>query len=86
MDESKIFDLLIEVKDKQSSMASDISAIKEHLCNLNGSVKSQKELCCRTRENLSSRINKLDNKIYLAVGGLSGIMFILAVLTYVGVI
>lgn len=82
----RIFDILMEVKDKQSEMAGDIKAIKQHLKDMNGSVQSQRELCRNTREIMYNKINNANLKIAMASGGLGGIMFILAVLTYFGII
>lgn len=81
-DGDKVFDLLMEVKDRQGDMAGDIKAIKEHLSDMNGSIKNQRELCRSTRNDVYNKINKANIKIAMASGGLGGIMAILVILSY----
>jgi len=86
MSEDKMFDLLTSISDKQLEMAEDVAAVKQHLKDINGSVKAQKNTCIRTTTDYRKELDGIKTKLAMASGGLGAIMFLLYLLSYIGLL
>lgn len=82
MNEDRMFELLNNISTKQMEIAEDVAAVKQHLKDINGSVKSQRKTCINTTTSFRKDMDKIKAKVAMASGGLGAAMAILAILNY----